>query len=149
LGWFWYLRGYLSEARNWIEGILALTEDLGDTLYRARAMYAAGGHAYALAEYARARQRLGGAMDIFREHGHKRGMAKTLMFLSVVEAAQGEYQAALSRAQECVQLAVEAGDDWTRAFGLRLVGEARTMMGEWKDAHVVFDEARALLRKVK
>src|SRR5438552_3899891 len=39
LSWFWYLCGYWSEGRRWLEGALRLAQAGGETAARARALY--------------------------------------------------------------------------------------------------------------
>src|SRR5260370_22808951 len=41
LWWFWYLRGYWSEGRRWLEGAIGLAQAEDSTEARARALYAA------------------------------------------------------------------------------------------------------------
>src|SRR5258708_15640257 len=52
---FWYLRGYWSEGRRWLEGALGLAQAEGSTEARANALYRSGDLAHDQDGYAAAR----------------------------------------------------------------------------------------------
>jgi hypothetical protein len=77
LGWFWFLRGYPAEARDWFDALLRPTQ--GPPSYvKARALNAAGFRAIDHAEYAVASTFHEQALAIWRELKGVPGMVTSL-----------------------------------------------------------------------
>lgn len=109
LAWFWWLRGYLTEGRSWLERILALPDATARTAWRAKALYAAGMIALQQKDYASGRAWLEEAVAIRRELDDTVGLADALHFLGdVVLAERGPMEAA-KLYEEGVELARAAG----------------------------------------
>ena len=92
LWWFWFLRGHIAQGRAWIER--ALTGETGAPAAKP-----------ALAEALSAR-----ALARCRETGDARGNAYSLLPLQLAHIVNGEYELALSCAEESVTLC-RAQDD--------------------------------------
>jgi predicted ATPase/transcriptional regulator with XRE-family HTH domain len=71
---FWFMRGYLSEGRRWLELILERCSALADSS-RAKILLGAGGIAYLQDDNARGQELCEASFDLYSELGDKRGMA--------------------------------------------------------------------------
>jgi len=74
LGLFWDVRGYLSEGRRWLEGLLSLATGASDAT-RAKALNWAGVLAYRQGDYARVRTLCEEALALSRSAGDQWGTA--------------------------------------------------------------------------
>ncbi|MCC6791321.1 MAG: tetratricopeptide repeat protein [Thermomicrobiales bacterium] len=90
LGWFWYLRGHLTEGRNWLDRALrAERSGPGNPVLRARALRSAGKLAWEQADYAGASILLDETKTLSEELGDRGGVAHALLNLGVVAEKQG------------------------------------------------------------
>jgi hypothetical protein len=106
LGWFWFVRGYSGEGRQWLGRalVLALPTD-GRTIeqsgirqqHLARALYAAGHLALFQGDFAEARSRLEASVERWRslaaqtsETAFKQEMLIALVFLFLTAQFQGD-----------------------------------------------------------
>src|SRR5262249_55613092 len=113
LGWFWFLRGYLSEGRTWADVALRLTSVDDHSLMRAKVLHWAAGLAFAQGEYRTARAPVEESVAILRELDDKRELGLTLIILGLVLAGQAEGDAACSALQESIEIFREwARDPW-------------------------------------
>ena len=154
LGWFWYLRGYLSEGRGWLERALAKDGGQGQessrTAARAKALLAVGASASVQRDFAIARPRLEESLVIFRELGPsgKQGTAYALTFLGMVSLTQGDPAAARSLYQESVAHFQEVVDKWGEAFTLSGLGHAALALGDPAAARSCYEQSLALFRQM-
>src|SRR5205085_5268538 len=95
LWWVWKRLGYLSEGRNWSEGLLALQESCarssGATAIRANALRAAGRLALRQGDYGRAVALFEQRLALHRELGDKWGVAESLDSLARWARHRGDY----------------------------------------------------------
>jgi predicted ATPase/DNA-binding CsgD family transcriptional regulator len=123
LVWFWYFRGYVSEARGRLEEALR-DADRGDTsVIKAKVLSAAGVMAYLQSDFAGARGRLEEALRLWRTLQDKRGTAFTLAFLGRVLSRLGERRA-VAALEESVNLFKAVGERWGLALALDFLGTA-------------------------
>ncbi len=154
LAWFWYLRGYLSEGRGWLEGALAKDGGPGQassrTAARAKALLASGALATVQRDFAHARPWLEESLVIFRESGPsgKSGVAYALTFLGMVSLTQGDPAAARSLYQESVAHFQELVDRWGEAFTLSGLGHAALALGDPAAARSLYEQSLALFRQI-
>jgi predicted ATPase/class 3 adenylate cyclase len=139
---FWFVRGYLTEGRQWLEGVLsASTEAAG--LPRAKALHAAGYLAWGEGDLKRASGLLEEGLTLYRQLGDKRGLARTLNTLGVVttydewERKMAFYEEGLSLARE-----IEARD--LVATLLNNLGEIARIRGDSQRARQLYEEALQL-----
>jgi predicted ATPase len=104
LGWFWFLRGYPAEARDWFDALLRPTQGPPSAV-RARALNAAGFRAIDHAEYAVASRFHEQALAIWREVEDVPGMVASLhgvadaaLWQADAATAQGRYEEGLALA---------------------------------------------------
>jgi predicted ATPase len=141
LGWFWHLRGHLSEGRRWATALADLPEAAGRTPARARVLFPAGGLAWSQGDYSACELRLGESADIFREIGDTRGLVQAEAILAGAVASLGDFGRAAALCEGAAALGRESGDRWGLAFVLLWhgdvilagggdPGEAAAMFGE-------------------
>jgi predicted ATPase/Tfp pilus assembly protein PilF len=134
LGWFWFIRGYQSEGRRWLERALASrgrttaqAVDVTDTSeahaqVNALALHRAGMLAWHQGDFSAARQHLEESLALSRTHGDMSGATLALACLAAGVQDRKEYPALRAQLEECVALAHEAGDTWVAAFALSFLG---------------------------
>ena len=147
LGWFWLIRGYLSEGRAWLERALAL--DCGTTDGQAKALLGAGMLAWAQGDYPSALRRCEESLAKFRAVHDRRGIALALSHLGRVALEQGDYQRTLAWSDEAVALFEELHDEWGIVFARVLRGRVAWAGGDHERAVAVFTENLAMVRAQK
>src|SRR5712692_11412 len=147
LWWFWYLRGYWSEGRRWLEGALGLAQAEGSTEARARALYSAGNLAYYQDDYAAARLLLEESIEIYRKLENKRELASALGALGVLVHMQGDLVTARPLLEESEMLLRILGSKWELAYLLRKLGQRTLQEGNLAKAVAYAQEGLALARE--
>ena len=147
LWWFWYLRGYWSEGRRWLEGALGLAQAEGSTEARARALYSAGNLAYYQDDYAAARLLLEESIEIYRKLENKRELASALGALGVLVHMQGDLVTAHPLLNESEMLLRTLGSKWELAYLLRKLGQRTLQEGNLAQAVAYAQEGLALARE--
>ena len=116
-GWFWYVRGHLSEGSEWLERALELA-DPEPTALRATACMRAGAIADALVDVSLAERRYGEALDIRRALGDGPGSYGALNNLGNLALQSGDYAQARSAHEASLALARDLGDTGAIASAL-------------------------------
>ncbi len=162
LGYFWGLRGYLSESQRWLEDALALAEreqsgkaSVGETYTptntekarRAKALYMAGMPYLATMNLKRARTVVEESLRLWRELGDNWWMAVTLELAGLMTSLDGA-PTALAYLEEGVSLARGIEDPWPLAVCLIRMGDALKPRGEAAAAHPFLEEGVAIARRV-
>ena len=129
LWWYWFLRGRYQEGCGRLEGALARSGADG-SLHRARALTAAGDLAFLQARYARAEERIGEGLTLYRALGDSRGVAGAVQLLGSIAREQGRYAEAVSRHEESLALWRELDDDWGIAQSLNYLGFVAWLRGD-------------------
>lgn len=145
LGRFWQVRGHLSEGRDWLERLLAVSSQTPADL-RARALAAFGTLATLQGDPAAARAALEEGLALWRALGARQGMADTLNRLGVLVAGQGDYPQAAGLYQECLALWREVGHQGSVAIALNNLGIVARHQGDLPRAAAFYREALALYR---
>ena len=146
--WFSFHRGYVSEARNWLERALSQRGASVHTVSRARALYGAAGAAWARGDYAMARAWLEESVAIFRGAGEHRRLALALTLLGMVLTNQGAAAAALAPLRESLSLSRKAHDLWGTAYTLHVLGDAKWLSGDPEPARRHYEESLALFEEL-
>jgi predicted ATPase/class 3 adenylate cyclase len=146
---FWYLRGYLSEGRGWLE--MALSESSGASAsLRAKALVGAGLLAHSQGDRKRAVELCEESLALYRELEDKKGIAASLNTLGLLAQYQGDYDRAVVLLEESLALSRELGDKAGIASALqRLSGVVFMIRGDYKRASVLYEESLALHRELK
>jgi predicted ATPase/class 3 adenylate cyclase/Tfp pilus assembly protein PilF len=152
---FWYVRGYFSEGREWLAGLLGLAQEGGPSqaqpmlrAYRAKALHGAGTLAWAQGEYVAARSLYEESLALRRELGDKLGIAASLNNLALVAQQQGDYDTARSLLEESLALRRELGDKLGIALSLGNLGNVAQQQGDYDTARSLDEESLALLREL-
>ncbi len=144
---FWHGRGYLSEGRVWLEGVLARASE--QTPARAQALYGAGMLALYQSDLARAAQLYEESLVVCRELGDRTGIARALERIGWLTYDHGHYAQALTSFEESLVLFRELDDKHGIATSLHYMGEVIRAQGDYERAKTFFEESLALSRELK
>jgi non-specific serine/threonine protein kinase len=145
LFWFWYVRGFLSEGRDWLERTLAAGDGAAAEI-RARALLGVAVLAHWQGDDARARPCLEESLALWRELGDDWGTTFALGMLGVVAEDAGEFARAVPLLDEALALARGAGDRPNTALILDHLGVVAWGQGDAARAVPYWEEALALHR---
>ncbi len=120
---YWFMRGYYSEGRRWLEAALELPQANKQTAARAKALCGAGWlSSFLLGDAVSTRFLLEESAALFRELGDEGGLAEALSELAEGIYHRSDIAAARTLLEECVVLAQETRDQWLLAMSLRTLG---------------------------
>lgn len=141
LGWFWSVRGYLSEGREWLEGVLK--RGIGaSAARRAKALLGAGNLARDQGDYERAVTLLEESLNLFRDIGDQSGMARAYYDIGWAYYRQDQLEEARKHFTISLEMGQESGDSLLLArtgLGLGLI-DWRT--GQIEEARIRFEESQ-------
>ena len=120
--WFWYVRGYCSEGRRWLEAALKAPQMGGQTVARAKALRGAGTLAVYQWDYEVGSALLEESASLCRGLGDKRGLAGSLGELGWNKLRQNNLTTARRLLEESIGIAREVSDTWNLAYSLRYLG---------------------------
>jgi predicted ATPase/class 3 adenylate cyclase/transcriptional regulator with XRE-family HTH domain len=137
---FWFVRGYLSEGRQWMEAALAAPDAISSE-QQARAYFRAGALAENQADFSRAEALLGDALRLYRETGDQAGVSNTLMSLAAVAINSGEYARATAWLNESLTLSRRL-DHRRGVIGCQnLLSYVGIVQGDYRMARRLLEEA--------
>jgi len=149
---FWQMRGFLAEARETAEHVLALpgSKDLPDA--RGAALEAAGGIAYWQADIDASRTWYGEALELARASGDKARIANAVYNMAFTysfnELNQEDAAQARAIATEAVELFRELGDEGGTARALWGLSTAEFFFRNYPRAAELAGEALEIFRRV-
>lgn len=143
---YWYLSGYWSEGRRWLQAALALPQAEGTTVARAAALYSAGDMAYYQDDYPASLAFLQESVALCREPGNTQVLAAALSSLGVLVHVQGDSQAAHALFRESEQLCRSLHLPWELASLLRKWAQRVRSEGDAERAFALGQEALRLAR---
>ncbi|HEU5104118.1 MAG TPA: tetratricopeptide repeat protein [Roseiflexaceae bacterium] len=155
LGWFWFVRGYLTEGRAWLADVLTgfpvsySSEEQGaehTSAARATALNRAGLLADFQADHTAARALFEEALSISQALGDRRNTARALFGKGRCAFAQEDAQSAAALFESSLVLAREAGEPWDVTIALIHVGWAAVMQGDYERGETWLGECLALCR---
>jgi predicted ATPase/class 3 adenylate cyclase/Tfp pilus assembly protein PilF/DNA-binding XRE family transcriptional regulator len=148
---FWYMRGYVSEGRQWLDELLA-TDRYGharaSAATRAKALNGAGVLATIQDDLDQATALYEESLALQRELGDRWGIAACLNNLGNVALDRGSYERAAILHEESLALRRESGDRWAVAASLNNLGEVARHQGKFDRAARLYEESLALHREV-
>ena len=145
-GWFWYVRGQLTEGAHWLE--TALSSDAGSPAIRATALMRAGAIADGLGEYRRAEQHYREALRLRQDAGDLAGTVGALGNLGALAISQADYEAAWEWFEQSLDLARRQGDDLGIAMALGNMGIVAVSSGEPARAVPLLEESAELHERI-
>ena len=150
---FWQRRGYWSEGRRWLKGVIAIynahtgsQSPIGD-LYLARAIVAEGWLAYHQGDYGGTRENLERGLGLAQALGDLVTVALALVLQAQLTLYAGNLADALSLSEAGVASARRSGDHWTLAWADYVHGMILYRRDE-AAARAALDESERLFRKV-
>lgn len=141
LGSFWWVRGHLSEGRNFLEQALAASEGMGASPAGAKALFTAANLAFVQSDYERAVALSEGSLAVCRELGDKRGIALSLYPLGNVAWTRGNMAVARAMKEEALALFRELDDKGFVAWSLFSLALLDSSQGEYARACILFEES--------
>lgn len=149
LGWFWRVRGYLSEGRQWFDKILALPQtDHAETI-RARALIAAGCLAfYHQAEYAHAQALYEESLLLSQAADDRATLARVLNELgNVTWWLWGDGAKSRQLLEQSLRINEEVQDVWGQALALSRLGQLAGLEGDIGQARLLIEQSLSLYDK--
>jgi predicted ATPase/DNA-binding CsgD family transcriptional regulator len=147
LAQFWQMRGYLSEAREYFENLLSISEDVS-TPTQAEAYSFAGYLSIYAGDFERGAALLKNSLALYRDLDDKSGIAWQLVWLGWVYVAQGDLSRAKTFAEQALVMQQALGDNLGVAIALVPLGEAAYLEGNFVYAEAVFEKSLVLLRDI-
>jgi predicted ATPase/uncharacterized protein HemY len=148
LGWaiyqFWATRGYVAEGREHLDRILALPGAAGETVERARALYAAGLLARWQGDYGAATSLWQASLYISLSLEDRSGTAGSLQQLGWVAVQQDDYESAQLLYTESLIVHRALGDRHGMAGSLNALGVLADLREEYDAAQRIFEESLAI-----
>ncbi len=144
---FWYVRGYLGEAREQLERALEVAGDAPATLRR-RGLTAAASIALLQGDYAAATRLAETSLVAARQTGEDRLVANGLSNLGAIVLAAGDSKRAGALLREAVNLAREVGDRRILAMALNNLADHSLTTSDYELAEPLFAESLNLLREL-
>ena len=152
LSWFWWMRGYFGEGRNWTKDILekAARGGLGAVDgARAKALLGAGMLSFGHGDLLRSITLLEEGLATYRRLGDQAGTAATVAMLGYVRRAQGNDDRAEELSEESLRLSRLLDDNRSSAISLNTLGHVARPRGDLARATDLFREALALWKKLE
>jgi predicted ATPase/class 3 adenylate cyclase len=148
---FWQMRGHLREARDRLDRLLSLPGSAGPEA-RAKALEAAGGVAYWMAEMSTARRHYEECLALRRELGDRRAIAEALYNLGFAIIYQEGDRLNTTEAQKAFEEALDMfrdlGDDGGIARALWATGNAMYIAQDYERALAPLREGLEIQRRL-
>ncbi len=148
LGYFWLMRGYVSEGRQSLEAALTSYGE-GAVAPRAEALYWAGALARLQGDYPAARSSFDKSLALFQELENEEGTARVINDLGEVLRFRGDYADARSLLEESLARARAGGDQRGTARALTHLGLLAEEMQDYVMARAHHNESLELSRELK
>jgi len=146
LGQFWYMTGYTSEGRGWLEELLPRTT--GEPRTRVTILHGASTLAFQQGDLHTAAVRAEEGLQIRRELGDPHGLVSDLNGLGNIVREQADYPRAIALYEESLVLARELGDTRSVSVALNNLGTTARHQGDYRRATVLHQEGLALRRDI-
>jgi predicted ATPase/class 3 adenylate cyclase len=147
LSWFWFVRGYFSAGRRWLEEALAANPDAPAAL-RAKALQGEGTLAMVLGEYRRAAALLEESLQLSQTVSAPRERVWALGWLGVMALYAGENERANALFEEGLALCQELGDAWGITWMLMSMGAVAFAQRDLERATALLEENLVRSREV-
>jgi predicted ATPase len=144
---FWSIRDHMAEGRRWLRKALERAGDVPPAI-SAKAHYAAGYAALGQADYLDASARLNTSLELYRELGDERGVARSLAQLGWIATVRGDLELATSLSNEGLALARARRDAATASVALANLAEAAFLQADYVRARELFEATLSLRREL-
>jgi predicted ATPase len=144
---FWLMRSHMSEGREWLAGMLAMT-DGEQTAARAKALIGAGTLAQNQSDFDLARKLFEEGLIVYRELGDRSGVAASLTNLGWMAWRRGDYATARALSEEGLGLHRELDNPAGITHALNNLGWVAHYGGDFELAQSLFEECVSLWRNL-
>jgi tetratricopeptide (TPR) repeat protein len=147
---FWNMRGYTSEARAWLESLLAHSAGAippPKAAVRARALYWLGGALAIKGEHKRAIAIFEESLGLYQGIGDRDSMGHLLVWLGRVASDQGNYPRAQTLAEQGLALFMHEETATGIGWAHLSLGEVALNQGDTARATVLFQDALDVFRQ--
>jgi predicted ATPase/DNA-binding SARP family transcriptional activator/DNA-binding CsgD family transcriptional regulator len=145
---FWYIRGYLSEGRRWLEKGLVESGAVSAPA-RAKALAEAGWLAEAQDDYQRASAAHEASLSVYQRLGDEMGIARSLANLGRVAVSRGDEGRATKLLEETLAVLRTSKNERDLASVLTSLGMLALARGDHVRTATLFEEALYLRRKAR
>ena len=145
LWWFWEVRGYWTEARQWLRDLLARA-DGASAASRVKALNAAGALALRQGAFEEAGAMAEESLTLSKELGDKRAEASCLVIMGIQACRLEDYRRAEALGGESLTLAREAGDNWGTTWAQFILGQVARAENDHERAKVLFEQSMVQIR---
>jgi non-specific serine/threonine protein kinase len=146
LTWFWYVRGYAGEGRQWLEHAVARIEG-HDPKRQAMTLYQAAMLAHAQSDYPAARRYYQESLALFRMQDNKTHTAWALANMGAIAIEEEDAITAQTYSEEGMALFHELEDEGGIAALLRSLGNIALCQEDPPAARRHFEESLTLFQK--
>jgi tetratricopeptide (TPR) repeat protein len=147
LSYFWFVRGYWSEGRGWLEEALAGNAAALPEA-RAKALRVLASLVVEQGDYARAETAAEEALELYRGLGDQKGVSDSLCELGWAAVYRGDYERAEALLEESLVAARQSDDAWSIARGLNVLSVLVSDRDDYERAEALWEESLALGRKL-
>jgi predicted ATPase/DNA-binding CsgD family transcriptional regulator len=138
---FWYVRGPMSEGREWLTSMISLPGVDNHKPSLVRALDGAGMVLYVQGDYAASREYNEKCLDLSQEIGDSEMMARALEHLGEIASDVGDYEAAPALFNESLRLAREIGDLNRIRSNLSQIAYVELRSGRYLESIPLFHES--------
>jgi predicted ATPase/Tfp pilus assembly protein PilF len=148
LSWFWFMRGYHSEGRRWLEEALAM-DGRGSPEVRAMALAGAGALAEEQGDLDRAKEACQEGLELLAREAREAREAKLLLLdrFGWVALRREEYGQAKQLFEESLALSRQMSDTWWIATSLSNLASVSGFRGDSERATELYEESMDLIRE--
>lgn len=148
LGWFWYVRGWLTEGQEWLERVISAGPNAPPAL-RAKVISGAGDLAFGRGEFNTMARHIGECESLFRQLDDERGLAQTRHLLAYLSRNRDDDNAGgIALLEEALTLYRRAGDQWGIASSMWSIAHFALSLGDHDHARRMAEEGLILSRQV-
>ncbi len=147
LAWFWFVRGYFSEGREWLDRALSRRNEASESA-RTKALLGAAMLAFFQSDFPRSFTLAEEGLALSRGMGDKKGMIDALITLGNIALVKGSYERAKASFAEGLSLAQELSDKGEIAGMLRGLGHVARDQGDYEHATALYTDSLELLREL-
>ncbi len=145
LYWFWFVRGYWTEARRWLDTALARGTDASPFVLP-KTIAAAVYFAWRLGDHARATALGEQGLALCRRLGDQKHAASLLIWLGISALRQGNDDRARALYEESLHSSRALGDTWLTALALSQLGILASHLSDHEEASRLLTESLALMK---
>ncbi|MFK4087997.1 BTAD domain-containing putative transcriptional regulator [Kribbella sp. NPDC020789] len=141
--WYWWSRGLMAPARQWLRGAL----DFGEadrTIERAAALRAIASLSRNSGDYEAALDLGNQALALYRELGNDPGSVSTVVGLSITNLALGNFEAGVALGRQAIDGAEQLGNPRILGSAVIAAGSSLRNLGRRDEAEEMFERSRRI-----